>query len=133
MAWLDTARRQPAGGANYIAAIENRTGLKIGCLEEIAYNQDFHRRSRAGADHRDPAEKRVSRNICKWYTRSAGCWRLLKNRGNEGASRHGGAKAAPVVTTARPWTVLLVLCALCYFGSYYRHGLNFKDEAAPRC
>ena len=27
--------------ANYIAAIENRTGLKIGCIEEIAYNQEF--------------------------------------------------------------------------------------------
>jgi hypothetical protein len=26
------------------------------------------------------------------------------------------------------WLVLLVIFAVCYFGSYYRHGLNFRDE-----
>ena len=42
MAWLDTgtlASLLDAG--NYIAAIENRTGLKVACLEEIAFYMKF--------------------------------------------------------------------------------------------
>ncbi len=27
-----------------------------------------------------------------------------------------------------PWVVLLLMVALCYYGSYYRHGVNFRDE-----
>jgi glucose-1-phosphate thymidylyltransferase len=42
MAWLDTGTQASLlEAANYIAAIENRTGLKIGCLEEIAFHQGF--------------------------------------------------------------------------------------------
>ena len=42
MAWLDTGTQASLlEAANYIAAIENRTGLKVACLEEIAYYQGF--------------------------------------------------------------------------------------------
>jgi glucose-1-phosphate thymidylyltransferase len=42
MAWLDTGTQQSLLDAgNYIAAIENRQGLKVACLEEIALNQGF--------------------------------------------------------------------------------------------
>lgn len=42
MAWLDTGTQASLlDASNYIAAIENRTGLKIACLEEIAYHMRF--------------------------------------------------------------------------------------------
>jgi glucose-1-phosphate thymidylyltransferase len=42
MAWLDTGTQASLlEAANYMAAIENRTGLKVACLEEIAFNQGF--------------------------------------------------------------------------------------------
>jgi glucose-1-phosphate thymidylyltransferase len=42
MAWLDTGTQASLlDASNYISAIENRTGLKVACLEEIAYNQGY--------------------------------------------------------------------------------------------
>ncbi|HWB60697.1 MAG TPA: glucose-1-phosphate thymidylyltransferase RfbA [Chthoniobacteraceae bacterium] len=42
MAWLDTGTQASLLDAgNYIAAIENRTGLKVACIEEIAYYMKF--------------------------------------------------------------------------------------------
>ena len=41
-AWLDTGTHDSlAEASNYVETLEKRTGLKIGCLEEIAYNSGW--------------------------------------------------------------------------------------------
>ena len=41
-AWLDTGTQEAMNNAsNFIKTIEDRQGMKVGCVEEIAYRKNF--------------------------------------------------------------------------------------------
>ncbi|RYD37281.1 MAG: glucose-1-phosphate thymidylyltransferase, partial [Verrucomicrobiaceae bacterium] len=67
IAWLDTGT--PASlleAGNYIATIERQQNLKIGCLEEIAFNQNFINRSgfeRVISETRNPDYRRYLEGV----------------------------------------------------------------------
>ena len=47
VAWLDTGTHESLlQASNYIEAVENRQGLKVGCLEEVAFRMGFIDRDR---------------------------------------------------------------------------------------
>jgi len=39
--WLDTGTRIINSSSNFVASIEQRQGLKVACLEEIAYRKGY--------------------------------------------------------------------------------------------
>jgi glucose-1-phosphate thymidylyltransferase len=54
IAWLDTGTHQSLlEAANFIATVESRQGLKIACLEEIAWRRGFLSRDELAANVRD--------------------------------------------------------------------------------
>ena len=72
IAWLDTGTPSALQEANaFIEAIEKRQGLKIACLEEIAYYQDFIDRSQLRSlvdklphcDYRDYMERIILQGV----------------------------------------------------------------------
>jgi hypothetical protein len=47
---------------------------------------------------------------------------------SQSRGRSFAVKARALADRRWPWIVLLLLLCLCYYGSYYRHSLNFRDE-----
>jgi glucose-1-phosphate thymidylyltransferase len=78
MAWLDTGTQESLlDASNYISAIENRQGLKVACLEEIAFNQGF-----IGAEKLEELIQSLPRNSYQEYLAE-----LLKTYGESGSRK----------------------------------------------
>jgi glucose-1-phosphate thymidylyltransferase len=76
MAWLDTGTPQSLiEAANFVATIENRQGLKVGCVEEVAYRMGFITREHLQGLARDLGKSEYGRYLAAVAAEpAAGSW-----------------------------------------------------------
>ena len=88
MAWLDTGTQTSLLEAgNYIATIEHRQGLKIACLEEVAFRMGFIDQKRTRRGSSTDCRRANIANICGWWPKRGrprtACTRCIQTRLDE--------------------------------------------------